>query len=320
MDPNVISESTQTFPSRTPAPRPGGPTITDETPSSPPPRFPSGAPQHSNLAALNTAKPEVERDGEQVSVDLPSKFVFYSELKSLSVKPIRGIHQAKFARSAREKSNRHMADAISSLLPDNVSAYDLTLPDYYWLLYFLRLTFYPKSALIHRSVCTNPDHVLAVAQKKKAKDSLITVTTISKSNLKDIEFDPVAAFAGFDPDGSLQAELASGAGLMLVPTTVRDMTDLEAINAALPEGSESEAADIEYLADFAGFVQTVDQPSTLAARIEIVKNLPPHLMDLIEDYRNRASNYGAEETIIVTCGECGAKIETSVSISAHSFL
>jgi hypothetical protein len=262
-------------------------------------------------------KPEVELDPSQVQVDLPSKFVFYP-FSSLSVKPIKGVHQAKFARSAKEKSSRHMADAISTLLPGHISAYDLTLPDYYWLLYFLRLTFYPKSKLIHTSVCTNPDHVLEVANKTKPQDSLLTVTTVSKSVIKDTVFDRVSAFEGFDPDGTLPS-LKEAFQLKLSPTTVRDMVELETMYSE--EENNPDFQETEYLADLAGFVQSVEGPRlSLAARIELVKEFSPEQVSLVEDYRDRVSNYGAEETIVVRCGECGAEIKTSVSISAHSFL
>lgn len=256
-------------------------------------------------------KPEVQRDPNLMDVQLPSLFHFY-EFKSLSVKPIRGVHQAKFARAAKEKSNRHMADAISSLLPDNASAYDLTLPDYYWLLYYLRLNCYTKSALVHRAVCSNPEHVLQVAKGEKDRDTLVNVTTVTKTLLKDVEFKP----ASLEPLDQEHIEALREEGFELTPTRVKDIVELEAMYS-----DDESFVEVEYLADFAGFIRSVQNPMmSLKDRIEVVKSLSPDALSLIEDYRALVSDYGVEETISMTCTECSAEIKTTVSISAHSFL
>ena len=307
---NIISEHSQPFPSRHPA-APAARLI-DETPTH----------QHEqpwNLPAAarvpNAPKPDAQVDPSLTAVDLPSQFLFYP-FKSLSVKPIRGVHQAKFARAAREQANRHMADAISTLLSDGVSSYDLTLPDYYWLLYFLRLTFYPKSQLIHKSVCTDPQHVLDVSNGVRPKESLINVTNVARTTIKDTVLNLEEAMKGFDEDGVLRTELQDVYHLELYPSTVRDMVELELMYRPDPD-----FAEVEFLADVATFVRGRGGAQLpLKDRIDIVSNFPPHLMDLVEDYRGRITNYGAEETIKVKCMECGADIVTTVSISAHSFL
>ncbi len=310
MDPTIISEHSQSFPSRHPSP-PAAQLI-DETPTHAQ-QQPWAMPADARMPAQ--PKPDAQVDPSLTAVDLPSQFIFYP-FKALSVKPIRGVHQAKFVRSSREQANRHMADAISTLLSDGVSSYDLTLPDYYWLLYFLRLTFYPKSQLIHKSVCTNPQHVLDVSNGVRPKESLINVTNVARTTIKDTVLNYEEAMKGFDEDGALRTELQDVYNLELYPSTVRDMVELELMHSPDPD-----FAEVEFLADVATFVRGRNGAQLpLKDRIEMVGNFPPHLMELIEDYRERITNYGAEETIKVKCMECGADIVTQVSISAHSFL
>jgi hypothetical protein len=263
--------------------------------------------------ATPVLKPEAQLDPSSMGVDLPSKFHFYPQ-KTISVKPLKGFHQAKFSRAAKEKSNRHMADAISSLLPSGFSAYDLTIPDYYWILYYLRITCYTKNTLIHTSVCTNPEHILDVAKGIEDRESLVTVTTLTRTHLKDIEFDEKAAFEGFDFNSPEMEELKTF-GVTVGPSRVGDMVELDTLTTGSDEDSE-----MEFKADFAGFLAGIDRKMTLAERLKVVDELSNDALSMLSDYRTRVSNYGVEETIRVRCGKCGAESETTVSISAHSFL
>jgi hypothetical protein len=268
-----------------------------------------------DAASVPIKATEVQRDPSAMSVELPSNFFFY-DFKELAVKPLKGYHQAKFSRSAKEKSHKHMVEAISTVLTDGISAYDLTIPDFYWVLYYLRLSCYTKSPMIHRTVCTNPEHVLDVAAGRKTKDSLITLSTITKTMLQDITFNPEKEFEGFDQTAA--DAFFEKHGLKLHPVLVRDMVEMGTLYS--DDGDEGEDSEMEYCAEFAGLLKSPDKHLTLADRISIVKTLDIDEIELIKDYSRRVSAYGVKETIKAHCGDCSAEVNTVVSISAHSFL
>ena len=300
-DPSVISTTTLSFPTRSPV----------------------------NTSAVSqadsvTTKPEVQKDPNLSTVFLPSAFHFY-DWKEISLRPIRGIHQSKFARAAREQSNQHMADAISSLLPDDRSSYELTIPDYYWIMYYLRLNNYTKTPMVHRAVCTNPEHVLQVSRGELERETLITVTPISKTTLKDVQFDPKTLQV---LNSSPFLKELTEAGYELSPFRVSDMLEMEKMQdvvSSIPkdrqENAKKELEDIEYLADYAAFIRPVGSAQIpLLERVHAVENFSPDLLSLISDYNGLIRSYGVEEKIKTNCGKCGATIETEVSIAAHSFL
>lgn len=255
---------------------------------------------------------------DAVSIYPPSNFYFYP-FKSLSVKPIRGFQQAKFARAAREKKTAFIAEALTSILPRGtdlegnpvqVFAEDLTIPDFYWLLYWLRINFYTRTQLIHKGVCTNPEHLKKVDRQLLPVDSLITTTSITSTTLKE-EVLTENFLEGFQPS---DFDTFLKYGYMLYPPTMRDAIDLE-------ENNYTSDPDLVYLSDFASCLKRLDgKSSPLKDRIMFVEQLSADELEVISDYQFRVSNYGVVETLKFQCKECRADVETQVSISAHSFL
>lgn len=252
---------------------------------------------------------ETKSDPSATSLQLPSNFLFYP-FKSISVTPLKGYHQAKFARAAREKLTRHIVEAVTTLLPDGVDAMDLTVPDFYYLLYWLRLNYYTKAQLVHRGVCKDHKHLAEVRDSKKPLESLTTIITIGKTSLKESYLE-----AGFDREFELNPELAEN-GLSLHPLCMRDVVDLEENLSDVPDYVE-----LEYLADLASFLRIDGKPlSSLKERIQLAEGLSPDALECVAEYRDLVSNYGVIEILKFNCQECGAENETAVSISAHSFL
>lgn len=302
----VISRSTQRIPQhlqpKAQDPNPAGYGVSD----TPPPAPAAPAPQLSEGPATSAA---ASSDPTAVTVFLPSKGMFY-DFTTLAIKPVRGYHQSKFSRAAKEKLTRHIVEAVTTLLPDGVDAMDLTVPDFYFLLYWLRLNCYTKAQLVHRGVCQHHDHVRKVREGELKPESLVTLVTIGKTSLKQTEIDP-NYLEGFIPDAQLDAS-----GLDLYPLRMRDVVDME------ENLSDSENfIEVEYIADLASFVRVRAQPNaSLTDRCKLVENLSPDALESIAEYRDRVSNYGVEELLNFTCQECRAGNETVVSISAHSFL
>jgi hypothetical protein len=259
-----------------------------------------------------SSKSSLESDPARFAVDLPSLFHFY-DFKSLSSGNVSGVHQAKFFRAAKESRTRHLVDAISTLLDPGVSAWDLSIQDFNWLLYWLRLNCFTKVPLMHQGVCTNKEHLRKVASKELPEQSLLSIHHINNTKLKETVFD----------SGVLDVFLANtdfnfldNSPYKLHVACIADLVALEEDFLSMPN-----FAEIEYLADFASLLSNKEGTrSSLRTRIEFVEQLTPDALNSLSEYRDLVSTYGVVESVKFVCPECRAETETAVSISAHSFL
>jgi hypothetical protein len=254
---------------------------------------------------------QAETDPNYISVDLPSKFYFYGGLKTLSVSPVKGSHQAKFHRAAKLESTKLAVEAVTSLLGDNVPAEYLTTPDFFWLLYYLRVNFYPENSLTYRAICMNPTHLSQVQAGEKTQESLVTVAIVKKSELKE----SLLSKESISIMESVDQSAFNALGYKLTAPRMKDSIELEEL-VDLPDFQE-----IEFLADYAGCLARLDgEWVPLTKRIETVRELTTFQIKDLETYLTAATNYGVEETVSTRCKECGAVVETEVSITAHDFL
>lgn len=321
-NPEVISTSSRPFPATRPqrsSPvsvtfddddnvEPASTTVTKSAPKSPPQKAVPSKP-------VEVQKPSVETDPDFHSLSLPSNFIFY-DFTSLSAGNVRGRHQAKFSAAAKNSSTRMVVETISSLLGDNISAAQLTIPDFYFVMYQLRLNCMGSVPLMVRTNCSNPDHVLAVADGKKDRKTLTSEMLVNKSTLKEtyLEQSEVDEFLS-RPEVLELKEL----GLELDAPRMADSIELEENWFDKPGYDE-----VEFLADLAGSIKGCPDihptPLTFNKRVDIVGNLSPKHIAVLRSWQSITQSYGVEETVTTTCKECGADIETEVSVSAHSFL
>lgn len=278
----------------------------------------SSAP-HNHLTKPSNTNPKAaqERDPKFVYADLPSGFFFY-DFKQLAVSNVKGSTQAKFARAASEKRTRHVVDAISSLLPGDLTAWTLTIPDFYWLMYWIRLNFYTKPTLIHTAICTSHSHLEKIRDKKLPKETLSSVHTITNTSLKESTLDKakIDRLENFLVTADLK--FLEDSPFDLCPATIRDIVDVEENFSEHEDYSE-----IEHLIDFSSFIQYKDPEMGYASqevRLKYVADLDVAHLDTIKEFASLVSDYGVDESIKVRCPECSADIVTRVSISAHSFL
>lgn len=288
-------------------------------PSKPRPSTPTSAvkmPQVSiSLGENETVRaplPSVERDPDYTSVELPSQFHFYN-FKELAIGSIRVKHQAKFARAAKEQSTRITVETISSLLGDGISAMDLTIPDFFWVMYWLRMNNFSKSPLTHRAVCRDTEHNAAVERGEKKKDSLVTLDIVSKSKIKETFLD-VAAITAFQNTADLHEFLKGG--YTLSAPLIRDTIELEDKWA-----DREDFQEIEFMADAASCIRSTNgELVSLEKRIEFVGNLTPDALNTLNEFRVLVQTYGVEEKISTKCKDCNAVIENEISITAFDFL
>lgn len=253
-----------------------------------------------------------EKDPLYISVDLPSKFYFYSGLKTLSVCPVKGSHQAKFHRAAKLESTKLTVEAVSSLLGDEVGAQWLTVPDFFWLLYYLRINFYPEGSLTYKAVCMNPTHLAQVNSGEKTQESLVTLSILKKTELKET----LLSAASIEFLSSVDQTPFQALGYNLTAPRMQDSIELEEKLSERPDYDE-----LEYLADYAGcLVRNDGEVDSLEDRIKVVSDMSVGMIKTLEAYLQVATGYGVEEFVSTKCKECGAVVETEVSVTAHDFL
>lgn len=307
----LLSRQTQAFPRRPVAAQPAAaPAQTrvviedDSTPQIPPP---------SSLAQTNPS-PSPSTGPLAVEIHLPSRFEFY-DFDRISVLPIRGHHQALMYRAAHEKSDQHVANAISSLLPNGLKSEELTIPDFYFVMYWLRLNCYTKTSLVHRGVCNSPAHLTDVREGRKTKESLVTVTTIPKTWLDQTEL-PEDYLSGFEEELRSILSEVEPLGYTLNAPRMFDTIELHDTMFDNPEYDM-----LSYHADRAACLVKADGVrDSLAARISVVQDLSIDTLDLLDQWRVRVSMYGVKEVVRFKCTECGADVENPVLLSAHAFL
>ncbi len=254
---------------------------------------------------------------EYVSLDLPSRFAFYP-FKELYAIPFKGKHLAKLSRAHEEGSTQHTVEAVNSVLRTNDGAvhlgYKLTVADFYYVLYWLRLNSYTKSVFVHESVCTNPKHHAMVASKEMLPDTLRQAEIINKVNLKTNFLEEIPNPEVF--------KLAYP-GMKLKPATMMDAV-------ALTEDPLFKAQDEEftYSAQLAVYLQgppMVDNHGvtiemTLRDRIRVVDDMSVADIETIKEYEAALAGYGVVEQIQVTCKGCGASRTDKIHLEAQDFL
>lgn len=258
-----------------------------------------------------------------VQIFLPSRCEFYPEVKDVFVRPMKGFHQSKFYRAAHEKSDRHVANAITTLLSQDIGltkaldASMLTIPDFFFIMYWIRLNSYTKTPLVHRGVCNNRDHLEEVASGKREKESLVSIVHLKQTMLEQTEL-PEDYLEGFEDELQFLMERLSPLGLTLTAPRMYDIIELH--DDLLPEHKENEE-EIRYMADRAACVMKEDgSPISLKERIDILSQEDVDVLDLLDEWRLRVSTYGIKESVKFKCDGCGAEVENAVLISAHSFL
>lgn len=251
-----------------------------------------------------------------MQIFLPSRYEFY-DIKHSMVKPMTGFHQSKFFRAAHEKSDLHMVNAINTLLEGGLTAGELTIPDFYFVMYWLRLNSYTRTQMVHRGVCNNPAHLQDVYEKKKEKESLVTVSQVPRTILETTELND-DYLKGFEEELTLLMNSLGPVGLTLTAPRMRDTIELH--DTLIPENPD-QSEEIAFLGDRAACVMAENgEPLSLKQRIELIQSMSIDVHDILDEWRLRVSMYGVKEVIKFKCNGCGAEVENPILISAHSFL
>ena len=263
----------------------------------------------------------LSKDEAYTRLELPSNFLSYP-WKTIGVKPLRGVHQAKIANAARQMSTRLLVECINTLLPPEVNAFDLTTPDFQWLLYWLRQHGYTKVPLQVRAICKNPKHVDQVESGELDGKTLVNIADVNRSILEETGF----------IEEQVRETLALIDSIENIPLTldrIGDVCDLLDMITKINDtaGKNPKAVDDAELLGHIGSLAAVydlrtedGKRASMADRIKAVEELPIEDYLALEQAARHLLNYGISETARVTCKECGAEIRESIRISAQSFL
>lgn len=266
-----------------------------------PPRTPLSLP----VARTSPLTPG-DLNAELHRVDLPSDGAFYPP--QVYARLVRGREQAKFTRASKTRSLEVTVEAVTACL-EGVNALDLTMPDFFYLLYWLRLNSYTKSQFTHVSVCTNHDHLAKVARGELPPESLRTAHVISHTNIEETLLDR-------DKLGSLDVSVCGALGIGVYPPTMRTAVELEAFMGR----DAVDQDDVTLIDEYASCIGTVNGAElSLAERLELVKQLSADALCELRAAATLFGSYGVQETAKVRCKECGAEHVTAMSVSAHNF-
>lgn len=247
---------------------------------------------------------------DMVSVDLPSRFAFY-DFEDLLIGKFKTRHYAKLHEAHITHSLEYLLECVSDVIGttsekyQNVPlAFHLTIPDFYWVLYFLRLN-QIKTSLTHQTRCQNPEHIMQVESGQKPEESLKIIATVDRTQIHTRMLDALPDMEEFKFEK-----------FELRPPLMMDV--VTSLN--YPEFMTS--SDIRYLCRVASLVTLKDDPNaSLAERIAIIDDdLEYSDLAKIGKYEQMVTGYGPDEFINVTCKECGHQRRTKVQLDARSFL
>jgi len=249
-------------------------------------------------------------DGVSSVVDLPSRYAFY-DFKELYVRPFVAFQLAKLSRAHEEQSLLPMVEAVSSVLsspsvaPGVSIAHMLTVPDFYYVLYWLKMHSFSKGSYLHTTVCMNPEHMEWVQQGLKQKESLKVQELVTKSQLQITNLDVI-------PDMT-QFNLGDDCEFVLHPATMVD-------TLSFLEHPQLRDPEFQWLARRASFIRHREYDLDFNERVEALKVFSADQTDTITKFEKICDSYGVKEKINVRCKECGASRVTRMTLDAHSFL
>lgn len=252
-------------------------------------------------------------DSNGTSVALPSRFAYYG-FKDLYVVPFKNAHLAKLQRAHTEQSLQPIVEVVSSVVYTSTPGYknvafELTMPDFFFVLYWLRMNSFTKTSFIHKTKCTNEEHVEKVNNGLMKKDTLEIKRIIDKTTLVTHELEEM-------PDPSVFS-FGQESDIVFSPPRMRDV--LEFLDHPLMSDANTRI-EFSYLAQQASHIQSMTQYLNLDQRIGIVENFDLDQVALVKQFEKLVKAYGVEESINVTCKGCGASRESTISLDASSFL
>jgi hypothetical protein len=278
------------------------------------PQAPMMQPQQGTVQNTMPGFENAIADGESMSLALPSRFAYYG-FSDCYVQPLRARHLAKLQKAHREQSLLPIVEAVSAVMftteptyAGRALAFDLSLPDFYMVLYWLRMNSFTKSNYVHRTRCSNPEHIAQVERGEVEADTLQIQQVITKTQLEVVELERI-------PDPMVY-HFSDTSQMIFRPPTMRDVVEF----SEAPElQDEDQREEFTFLAQLATHIQHRDLQLSLAQRVEIIKDATADQVELIQAFEKELGDFGVLDKVEVQCKHCGHSHKTKLNIAAHSF-
>jgi len=249
------------------------------------------------------------KDSRYTSLDeeLPSRFSFYS-FQSLGIRPFTLMELKKLFRAHTSSNFKDIVDVIGATIDRNV--YDLTVGDFWFLMYWQRINSYKKSPMTVPWTCEANDHVLAVELDRLLPETLKNTVTVNKTTIRVVDFD-IQAVADFT------ARIREEYGVDLFPGTIRDVV-------AMVKLADKVEPDDDWIAKYATNISP-DHGATIQERMKFLENMSQrediNAIDFIYEIEQfvKIAEHGVRESITSKCKECDAEREVPLTLDAHSF-
>ena len=265
--------------------------------------------------------PASHRDLQFFSLALPSRFFWY-DFDEISFRLVNGRAQAKFTKAAAENNHAVFLEALTALCATPERFNQLTISDYQYVMYWLRLSSYTAGRLNAQHLCTNPSHRQKVAEGVLSSDTLITPVSIARSSFEETLLDPSEMSAVIDASRDALSEYGVEVDAPRVRDLLPTLSYFESSGAVSVDANGDAVIDpeLQFLADTAGAIRGLNRDLSLEERIKVVGEFSDLALTAVERFTAAYSQVGIKEFITTRCSGCGAEARTRVHVSALTFL
>lgn len=227
--------------------------------------------------------------------ELPSKFLPY-KFNTLKMRSFRLPELRLIAKAHQHKDIYFVVRAVNNVI--DVDVHELTIPDFIYILYRLRIDSYPKTPLYMPWKCDEELPVVVEGKKHKTKTRECgheNLTPLMKSNMQVIYLDDCEGWENELPEYLDHPRVSV----------------LASIDHKEPEDADHHLISV---------ARWVKHGETIDEKIAFLEGQPD--LDIWEDAIEVSGRltYGVREGAKVKCEECGADRYYKVSVSPATFL
>lgn len=252
-----------------------------------------------------------------LTTGLPSGCRFYGiSDNSIGVRRFSADDVLKIYDARADKSLRMLAETVGATL-NGISVWDLTVGDFWFLMYWHRINSYPRSPFVVTWVCENPTHIQQVKEDQLSVETLSQNMVVKSGDLQVRELDATAlevTLSTITMDYQVHASpMRMGEYLKLVEME-------EEVEIAREKGEKPKYKPSDFvLARHAAHLEE-EHGKTLEQRMEFLRTGPDFSLWAYLDAVATQSDHGVDEKYHVKCKHCGAPTEVEVALDALTFL
>jgi hypothetical protein len=202
-------------------------------------------------------------------------------------------------------SPRLLGEAVGHCI--DRSPFELTVGDFWYLMYWLRINSYPKAPYEIRWTCMEDEHLQAVQKREKTGASLNNVEVITRTKITQKNLDAEACLK--------LIEDAAEMGMSLSIPTFGDFVHSSEIRAEL---NDALSPDDEWMLPFASCLDKTHGETLIDRFRWLTEEGSPDMMFILEKFM-QTSDHGVIEKVNAKCTGCGKSTELPMSVDLLSF-